>query len=77
MGVCVMKKDYLDYEIMVGDLKALSVLVEALNSDTVITMQNKDLRDNCFSLVSEMIYGKACIAQELFNDYHELQKGIK
>ena len=72
-----MSKDCFDYEIMVDDLQALSVLVDALKNDDVITLQNRDIRDNCFSLVAEMIYNRACIAQELFNDYHELQKGIK
>ena len=59
----------LEYESVSYDLQSLSVLVGALGTDEVITLSNKNIRDNCFELISQMISDKAKLVDKMFEDY--------
>ena len=68
------KRDFLEYESIGRELKALSVLVEALGTRAVTELRDSDVKETCFTLVSDMIYERAVITDELFEDYFEMDK---
>ena len=68
------KRDFLEYESIGNELKALSVLVEALGTRTVTELSDSDVKETCFALVSDMIYDRAVLTDELFEDYFEIGK---
>ena len=74
-----MSKDYnwMDYELIADDLKSLSVIVEALGTDTISGLSDKNIKMNCFSIVSNIIYDKSLMVDEMFKEQFEMIKGNK
>ena len=77
MGVCVMsenKNSWLDYELIGLDLSSLSAMVEALGSHHISSLADENTRQNCFSIVSEVIQNRAELVDEMFNEHFEMIK---
>ena len=64
-----MKKDFMDYENLGLDLTSLGVLVECLGSEKVTSLGNEDIKENCYSLISNEIIKRAELVDELFKEH--------
>ena len=64
-----MEKDFMDYENLAIDLNSLAVLVECLGSEKVTSLGNEDIKENCYSLISNEIMKRADLVDELFKEH--------
>lgn len=61
-----MEKDFLEYENLGLDLQSLAILVTCLSDEKVTLSGDENIKDNCYTLISDMILDRAELADELF-----------